>query len=437
MATIRFVLRQTRKNRMDQSPLFVRINSKNKKTIKYIDIWLDPRNWNPKSETVKPVTITPRTADTHNITIQKIRSRFLEIIAELNQANRIAEISGKPTFPIDPIKIKKALFQEEEENIKIDFFEYVKIYLGRLEENKSRYNTFKKHRSVTRKFIKFIKEEYPHYKESYKFTDISISDIKRYKGHLLNKIKNSPNTVGKDIQELGAIFDHAIKEEITEPLQNPFRYINVKKEPVKKVPLTYSEIEKIVALDKFEKPFTRKVRDCFLFQIFTAGLRIGDLCTITKADIQDNGRIFNYTMNKTKNTNELELKPAAKAILNIYLERSPNENVFNLLSRPVSEYKNDFDLKSEIESVTTLYNQELKKIAKLAGITKNVTSHISRHTFAHMALSSGWDIYTIKTALRHSNISITEKYLRGFKDMNVDRKMGELFSNPSLIIEAA
>ena len=57
-------------------------------------------------------------------------------------------------------------------------------------------------------------------------------------------------------------------------------------------------------------------------------------------------------------------------------------------------------------------NAQIKKWAELCGITKNVSFHTARHTFATMMLTLGADIYTTSKLLGHSRISTTEIYAK-------------------------
>ena len=52
----------------------------------------------------------------------------------------------------------------------------------------------------------------------------------------------------------------------------------------------------------------------------------------------------------------------------------------------------------------------LKKWLKAAGITKHITFHCFRHTFATLQLAAGTDIYTISKLLTHSDVSTTQVY---------------------------
>lgn len=60
----------------------------------------------------------------------------------------------------------------------------------------------------------------------------------------------------------------------------------------------------------------------------------------------------------------------------------------------------------------TNLNLGIKKWAKEAGITKNVTYHTSRHTHATMLLTLGVDLYTVSKLLGYSKIETTQIYAK-------------------------
>ena len=57
-------------------------------------------------------------------------------------------------------------------------------------------------------------------------------------------------------------------------------------------------------------------------------------------------------------------------------------------------------------------NKVLAKWTKAAGITKKITYHTSRHTFATMMLTLGADLYTTSKLLGHSNVKTTQIYAK-------------------------
>ena len=54
----------------------------------------------------------------------------------------------------------------------------------------------------------------------------------------------------------------------------------------------------------------------------------------------------------------------------------------------------------------------LQQWVRAAGITKHVSFHVSRHTFATMMISLGSDLYTVSKLLGHTNIKVTEVYAK-------------------------
>jgi integrase len=54
---------------------------------------------------------------------------------------------------------------------------------------------------------------------------------------------------------------------------------------------------------------------------------------------------------------------------------------------------------------------------------------MARHSFADRARRAGWSLHTIKDALGHATLAVTERYLAGFDAEVLDARMRELFSD--------
>ncbi len=80
-----------------------------------------------------------------------------------------------------------------------------------------------------------------------------------------------------------------------------------------------------------------------------------------------------------------------------------------------------------VQKARAKYNGRLKRIATDTGIS-NLSSHVSRHSFAYYMLSTGASIEEISHALGHSSIEITQNYIKQFPSQFSDKAV-EKFSS--------
>jgi integrase len=155
------------------------------------------------------------------------------------------------------------------------------------------------------------------------------------------------------------------------------------------------------------------VKNYFLFAYYAAGIRIGDFMQLQWKNIVKDTLIYN--MDKTASAHEVVLIPKAKAILKLYQTKNTNsENyIFPILKNELLK-ADKLKLNSAISSKNAVINLNLKKIALKAKINKNLTFHISRHSFADILRQQDVSIYDIKDLLGHSDIKITQNYLKSF-----------------------
>ena len=146
--------------------------------------------------------------------------------------------------------------------------------------------------------------------------------------------------------------------------------------------LSMDEIRTLVATeapDFIKKPF--------LFCCFT-GLRFSDVKALSWENIQDN--VISLRMQKTKQIVKVPISKNAEQFLP---ERKSKGSVFNA-------------------KTLSYLSKQLKKWATKAGIKKNVHFHMSRDTFATLALNNGADLYTVSKLLGHAKITTTQIYTK-------------------------
>ena len=137
------------------------------------------------------------------------------------------------------------------------------------------------------------------------------------------------------------------------------------------------------------------VKQAYLFSCF-CGLRISDIETLRRGNIEEEqGHIrLNIVMRKTGNPLYLPLSnQALKWLPEGSLDSAPDCRLFDLPSR-------------------TYGNNMLRQWAYAAGISKHITYHTARHTFATMMLTLGADLYTTSKLLGHAEVRTTQVYAR-------------------------
>ena len=137
------------------------------------------------------------------------------------------------------------------------------------------------------------------------------------------------------------------------------------------------------------------VKRAFLFSCFT-GLRLSDVRSLTWGKIikAPDGHTL-YIRVRMQKTQKLLNVPLSKEALDcLYLKDDADEPIFTL---PAGA--------SNIE-------RNLMKWMQNAKITKHITYHCSRHSFATMMLTLGADIYTTSKLLGHANVNTTSIYAK-------------------------
>lgn len=244
--------------------------------------------------------------------------------------------------------------------------------------------------------------------------------IEELKSHLFQNVGNGNNTVRKKLQRFKGMIKEAIKQGYLS--SNPYEFIEpVKRESSNKAKLSVDQIEAIRKLELVKGSFDWHVRNYFLFSYYMAGIRFSDLCTLTPSNIID-GRL-RYSMHKTGTEKNIQLHPVHFDILSHY-NTSEKGYIFPLIEHVFTDV---FMLKKRISSKNVLVNKALKRIGKKANIDESISFHVSRHSFAHNALKKGMDVYSISKALGHSDLRITEQYLKSFDEDMLDTAMNTFF----------
>lgn len=148
----------------------------------------------------------------------------------------------------------------------------------------------------------------------------------------------------------------------------------------------------------------KSLRDKAILELFfSTGLRLAELCSLNR-DI-DLSKDELSIRGKGEKVRVVFISPTAKTALKKYLDKRTDmdEALFVQLSKNKGEQD---DLRITPRSIERM----VKHYAIKAGISKKVTPHVLRHSFATDLLENGADIRSVQVMLGHTNIQTTQVY---------------------------
>lgn len=154
--------------------------------------------------------------------------------------------------------------------------------------------------------------------------------------------------------------------------------------------LTLEELQ-AVAKEECDIPV---IKTAFLFSALT-GLRWSDVNKLTWSEVQHSKEMGHYVRFRQKKTKGAETLPISDQAVSLLGEREdPEERVFKGLK------------------YSAWHNLKLQQWVMRAGISKTITFHCARHTYATLQLTMGTDIYTVSKLLGHRELKTTQIYAK-------------------------
>jgi site-specific recombinase XerD len=138
--------------------------------------------------------------------------------------------------------------------------------------------------------------------------------------------------------------------------------------------------------------------------LFSTGLRISELCALSTDDV-DLSRDEFSVRGKGDKIRVVFLSESAKSAISSYL-KARKDMSDALFVQYGKNAKNASDVRLSVRAVQRM----LKSYAIKAGITRKVSPHVIRHSFATDLLSNGADIRSVQALLGHANIGTTQIY---------------------------
>jgi len=377
-------------------PIYLRITIDGKRSEISIKREADPDNWNSKAGRLEGKSEKIRQ---FNAYLDILQSQLYEAHQELIRDNKMitAEaLKNRYTGASEKQRMLIAIFQKHNEEVE------ALIDKGFAAGTVERYKTSLSH---TQEFIKW----------KFRISDIDIRDIGHefitdYDFYLRSVRKCANNTVIKYIKNFKKIVRICIANGWLD--KDPFVKYKPKLTEVERHFLSTEELlgltEKVFVIDRLNQ-----VKDIFIFSCYT-GLAYVDVKKLTPSNLVigiDGNYWIKTHRTKTDTPSNIPLLPQAMEIINKYKDHPAAVNKGGLL--PVLSNQN--------------MNAYLKEIAIVCGISKNLTFHIARHTFATtVTLSNGISLESVSKMLGHKNMRTTQHYAK-ILDKKVSQDMSLLF----------
>lgn len=217
----------------------------------------------------------------------------------------------------------------------------------------------------------------------------NLKDYLKDKARTKSNTKLSQNTLYSYFNKVKACINEAFRTKKIE--SNPVHSVQgFKQGEAERQYLTLEELKKVAKTD-CEIPILKRA---FMFGCLT-GLRWSDINKLTWKEVQhseSSGWIVRFTQQKTKELETLPISDQARDYLGE--PEDGEERVFKGLK------------------YSAWNNLKLQQWVMQAGISKTITFHCARHTYATLQLSLGTDIYTVSKLLGHKDLRTTEVYVK-------------------------
>lgn len=278
------------------------------------------------------------------------------------------------------------------EKKKANFITYLKVLAEQRLENDGNYGNWD---SMIKYFEKFAPADIS-------FNEVDKKLVMKFKDYLdkakmKSNVELSQNSKYSYFNKFRAALKQAVKDEILPT--NPAEGVDgFKQGESQREFLTYEELQKVAKIE-CEIPI---MKTAFMFSSLT-GLRWSDVNKLTWGEMQHSNELGYYIRFRQKKTKGTETQPISEQAFNLLGERDKDEErVFKGLK------------------YSSWHNLKLQQWVMKAGISRTISFHCARHTYATLQLTLGTDIYTVSKLLGHRELRTTQIYAKVIDSKKVE-----------------
>lgn len=247
-------------------------------------------------------------------------------------------------------------------------------------------------------FGEFLEPGHPKTAPFFRLGTATTSDVRRFVMELMGPRKYTATSVRRKIAALRSYF--SLQKREGRRADNPAQDVPPPK-AAKRLPHVMSEPEvtKLLRTRVAGKSDFQRLRDVAMMELlYASGIRRAELVGLNMSDVDLDRRVMRV-IGKGNKQRTVFINQASADAIRSYLgvrPRTPDDALF------ISKRK------------TRLSHRQawvvFREFAQLSGLTKHVTPHVMRHSFATHLLENGADLMTIKELLGHESLSTTQIY---------------------------
>lgn len=388
--TLHFYAKKTKANTAGLLPIYIRLTVDGERLEFSSKKFVEKSKWSDDLSKMKGSTEEARSINNY---LDSIKAQVIDIQMALTHKKEILNIEN----------FRKQLFGDADRaRMLIPIYEDHNNRIESLIGNGYAHGTLERFKISLKHLEEFLQWKFQSNDIAIDKIDFAlITDFEFY----LRSIKNcSNNTAVKYVRNFRKIIKICLNNDWLE--KDPFVKYNGKMKEVETEFLTEDEIQTIYS-KKFRTQRLELVRDIFIFCCFT-GLAYVDVKGLKQDHIGigiDGQKWIFKNRQKTDTKSKIPLLPIPEELIKKYANHPKCLNEDRILPILSNQKMNGY----------------LKEIGDMCGISKEITFHMARHTFAtSVTLSNGVPIESVSKMLGHKNIQTTQHYARV-----LDKKVSE------------
>lgn len=376
-------------------PILLRISHFGKISAITLGIYVKEADWDDNSRKIRASYKGSESVARLNNYLQKKKAEAIDLVAKLDDQKVLETLSVLDLKSLIEKKSDSQSFLAFGDALSKEFTEANRLGNAR---------SYRCAVSVLRKFNKG---------QDLSFREVNYSLLTQFEQNHLKK-GYALNGLAAYLRTIRAIYNEGIRRKMVDKELYPFDTYSIRTTKTRKRAISMESIRAIQTLEIDVKSHLYNARNFFMASFYMRGISYTDLAHLKVSDIVD-GRIF-YDRQKTDKPYDIKITPELQKILDLYLPgKAKSDFIFPIITH--KELKEQYD---EIQAKRKRFNANLRRIAKLCGISANLTSYVSRHSFATRAKNLGVPIAAISDMLGHSDTKTTEVYLSSLSSDAMD-----------------